>query len=454
MTDPAASMALPMDDDFRVLLHNEVHARPSARIHLPTLITHIAVLNGGVNQEQELAYLRRLPQQDGLQLKDLASHFLSLPIPGGVLKWERHTEFTGYTLIERLDAQPTPISAQSTFSSELTVAKAWLPSVPGRTVCAVRLIMLGAESFELEDWVERGQRWFGDQPVVASWVGNPSQQGSALLGHSVAMTGFNLEADGFEQILLVGQTPMSPTRAGRIAQRLLELETYRMMALRGLPVARSLGGILTLAETELAGITQQLEHKSTSDAALLAQLVSLAATVERVTAENDYRFSATLAYHALVTQRIQELREKPVPGIQTIGEFMRRRLSPAIATVEATRQRLKSLSERVARASSLLSTRVNIATEEQNQQLLEKLTRGQALQLRLQTTVEGLSLAAISYYVVSLVLYAGKAIKATGLPIDPEILAGASIPLILVAVWKVISRVHANLRVDQTSYRP
>jgi uncharacterized membrane-anchored protein len=142
------------------------------------------------------------------------------------------------------------------------------------------------------------------------------------------------------------------------------------------------------------------------------------------------------------------LRETAIPGTQTVGDFMQRRLSPAIATVAATAQRLASLSERVARTSALLRTRVDIATEVQNQQLLEKLTRGQELQLRLQATVEGLSIAAISYYVVSLLLYAGKALKAMGLPINPEMAAGAMIPLVLWASWATIRRIHKKLRPD------
>jgi uncharacterized membrane-anchored protein len=163
-------------------------------------------------------------------------------------------------------------------------------------------------------------------------------------------------------------------------------------------------------------------------------------------AEHDYRFAATRAYAAIVDQRLDELREQPVSGTQTVGEFLQRRLSPAMATVTATAQRLASLSARVARASALLRTRVDIATEAQNQQLLEKLTRGQELQLRLQTTVEGLSIAAISYYVVSLLVYGVKAAKAAGLPVDVEMATGALIPLVIWSVWRVTRRVHQKLK--------
>ena len=179
-----------------------------------------------------------------------------------------------------------------------------------------------------------------------------------------------------------------------------------------------------------------------SDQELLDTLIALAARIERATVEHAYRFAATQAYSKLVTQRITELREQALPGTQTIGQFMQRRLTPAIATVEATSQRMSYLSARIARASALLRTRVDIQTETQNQQLLEKLTRGQELQLRLQSTVEGLSIAAISYYVISLLLYVTKAGKAAGLPIHPELITGVLVPVVIWVVWRATRRIH------------
>jgi len=265
------------------------------------------------------------------------------------------------------------------------------------------------------------------------------------MGHSWVITQFRLREDGFERMLVTAPEGTSPTRAGRIAARLIELETYRLMALRGLPVAKALAPMLAQSEQALAAITAQLESKSATDQQLLDTLVSLAVSVERATAEHVYRFSATKAYHTLVQQRIRELRELAIPGTQTIGEFMQRRLSPAMATVEATAQRLASLSQRVARTSDLLRTRVDISTEAQNQLLLEKLTRGQKTQLRLQATVEGLSIAAISYYVISLLMYGAKALKAAGAPIHPELAAGVLVPVVLWAVWRTTQRIHARL---------
>ncbi len=441
---PAAepgSRVLPPDDLLREDLHNEVHARPSARIHLPALVVFVAVLNEGVGREQECEHLRRLPGQDGLTPEQLRGNFLRLRFDAFTLKWERHTEFTRYSIVQPLPAGCGLGTCDPPLQDFLVTPAGWLGTIPGRTVAAIQLVMLQAELPEQTPPAQAAlmapaQRWFGGRTVVASQLGG---------GHSWAITDFLLQASGFEHLLVITPPGTSDTRAGRISQRLLELETYRLMALRGLPVSKALSPTLAQAESQLASITAQMENKAASEQDLLDQLISLAARVERATAENTYRFGATRAYDALVTQRIAELREKPIPGTQTIGEFMQRRLSPAMATVAATEQRLTSLSERVARTSALLRTRVDIATEAQNQQLLAKLTRGQELQLHLQTTVEGLSIAAISYYVISLLLYLGKAGKAAGLPIHPEIAAGAMIPLVLWVVWRATRRVHAKL---------
>ncbi|MFM2328483.1 MAG: hypothetical protein RLZZ494_586 [Pseudomonadota bacterium] len=431
-----ALTALPPNDAQRELLHNEIHARPSARIRLPALVVYVAVLNEGVSREQEWEHLRRLPGLEALPQADLRGHFLRLRRPGFTLKWERHTEFTRYSLV-----QPMPDSAQlgaeePELLSHLVLPAAWLAGIPGRTVAAVKLAMVTHDITDPHAVLALAQRWMGGRTVLASLLGG---------GHSLAVTNFRLRDSGFERMLVIAPPGTTETRAGRISQRLLELETYRLMALRGLPSAKSLTPQLAEAEAGLAQITAHLESSSTSEPDLLHRLIHVAAGIERATAEHSYRFSATQAYAELVRQRIGELREVAIPGTQTLGVFMQHRFSPAIATVAATERRLAGLSQRIERASALLRTRVDIATEAQNQQLLAKLTRGQELQLKLQSTVEGLSIAAISYYMVSLVLYGGKALKGAGLPLNPEVLAGSLIPVVLWGVWKATQRIHAKL---------
>ncbi len=428
---------LPADAGLRQTLHNEVHARPSARIRLPALVVYVAVLNDGITRADELAHLQKLPGQQNLALADLGENFLRLRYNNHTVKWERHSEFTRYSIVQPLPEHAQLGNSDPELLSGLMLPADWLSGIPGQTMAAIKLAMLHGDTRDTESTMEQGRAWLGDHSLVASVMGNN--------GHSWALTDFMLRPSGFERMLVIAPPDTTETRAGRVSQRLLELETYRLMALRGLPVAKSLMPTLTNTERELAEITAQIEEGSQSDPEMLNRLATLAARVEMATANHAYRFAATEAYHNIVLQRIAELREKAVPGTQTIGEFMNRRLSPAMATVQATAHRLSSLSGRITRASALLRTRVDIATEAQNQQLLEKLTRGQELQLRLQSTVEGLSIAAISYYVISLALYVGKAGKAAGLPIHPELAAGALVPLVLWAVWRTTKRIHDKL---------
>ncbi len=428
---------LPADAGLRQTLHNEVHARPSARIRLPALVVYVAVLNEGITRADELAHLQKLPGHQNLTLNDLSENFLRLRHSNHTVKWERHSEFTRYSIVQPLPEHAQLGNSDPELLSGLMLPADWLSGIPGQTMAAIKLAMLHGDTRDTEGTMKQGRAWLGDHSLVASVMGNN--------GHSWALTDFMLRPSGFERMLVIAPASTTETRAGRVSQRLLELETYRLMALRGLPVAKSLMPTLTDTERELATITAHIESGDQSDPELLNRLATLAARVEMATANHAYRFAATEAYHHIVLQRIAELRETPVPGTQTIGEFMNRRLSPAMATVSATAQRLSSLSDRITRASALLRTRVDIATEAQNQQLLEKLTRGQELQLRLQSTVEGLSIAAISYYVISLALYVGKAGKAAGLPIHPELAAGALVPLVLWAVWRTTKRIHDKL---------
>lgn len=435
------SVYLPANDDQRWVLHNEIHTRPSATFKLPALIVYVAVLNSSITIADELAHLKGLPGHDNLNLEQLKGNFLQLQCKDFKVIWERHTEFTRYTIVQALPPHATWGSKLPELAVYVATGITWLKAIPGKTIAAIQLAMLN-EGMDDPDAIYKSKQWLGEGTVIGSKMGRTAGDQS----HSHLITNLRIGEDGFVRMLILASKETSENRAGRIAQRLLELETYRIMSLLSLPIAKKLASKLSATETELVKITAKLEANTDSDEILLSHLASLAAQVESTTAENSYRFSAARAYDAIVRERISEMRERPLSGIQTLGEFMQRRLAPAIATVNATSDRLAALAERVARASALLRTRVEIAAEAQNQQLLEKLTRGQALQLRLQTTVEGLSIAAITYYVVSLVLYIGKATKAAGFNVNPEILAGFSTPVVLFFSWRMIQKIHQGLK--------
>lgn len=423
---------LPPDDPLRVQLHNELHARPTPRIRLPALVLQVAVRHEGVSREDELEHLRRLAGLGELELDQLAGTYLRLRLAGGLLRWERHTEFSTYTLVQSLPG--LEVTSETDLLNHIIVDPEWLRGIPGRTLAALKLIMIEGPA---EKALEIARPWFAGRTVVASVMGRN--------GHSCVVTDFRLRSNGFERMVVVAPAGTSETRAGRIAARLLEIESYRMMALLGFPVARALREMLLESERALAQITARIRDTNRADAELLDELEALAARIEHAIAEHSYRFSATAAYHTLVKARLAELRETPIPGTQTLGEFLQRRFSPAMATVESTANRLMALSQRIERAGALLRTRVDIALETQNQELLNKLRRGQEMQYQLQRTVEGLSIAAISYYVVGLLHYLFKAGKEVGLPLSPELAAGLAIPVVLLAVWWLTRQIHHRL---------
>jgi uncharacterized membrane-anchored protein len=438
---------LPPDHPQRDQLYSELHARPAAHIGLPAFVLLIAVLNEAVPRSAELAHLQRLPGQARLSLADLESNFLRLQLGNYSLKWERHTEFTRYSLVLPLPDGTHLGQEPDALRRALGLNEDWLSAIPGQTIAAVDLWMLGVPWDDKVQLLGNANQWMQaglpndpsvqSAPVLASLLGRDS--------HSMALCDFQLRSDGHERMLVLAPFDTSPLRAGRVSQRLLEIETYRLMALRGLPEAKQLAPQLAQWEDQLAQLTADLVNQSLPDEPLLGKLVALAAAVEKAITTHAYRFSATQAYNDIVRQRLAEIREHSVASTQTLGAFLHRRLDPAMATVTATQRRLAELSQRIARTSALLRTRVDIATEKQNQQLLEKLTRGQQLQLRLQATVEGLSIAAVSYYAVSLLQYAGKALKAAGVPINPDIATGALIPLVIAVVWFAMRRVHRTL---------
>ncbi|RTH27291.1 DUF3422 family protein, partial [Thermus scotoductus] len=411
-------------------LHHLPHARPLPRIRLPAWVMHLAVRHLGTSREEELAHLRLLAEGADLELEGLAGDFLRLRLGRGLLRWERHTEFSTYTLVQGLPE--TPLEGDPALW--LAVDPLWLRGIPGRTILALELILVPGP---VEEGLEVARRWLGPGPMVASLIGREQ--------YGLVATDFRARASGLERIIAVLRPGTTETRAGRVAMRLLEMETYRMMASLGFPVARELLGFLQQAERRLAEITAEIRDRNRADAHLLDELEALAAEVEHLLAEHTSRFGASRAYQALVQERLAELREAPIPGVQTLGEFLNRRFRPAMTTVDSVANRLLALSERIAEATALLRTRVDIALEGQNQAILARIQKGQEMQYRLQRTVEGLSVAAISYYVLGLLGYGFKALKEAGLPLAPEVATGLALPLVVLGVWGFMRRIHRQL---------
>ncbi len=405
---------VPNSHPWRLALNDEVHARPYQTLQAPQRASYLAMLAEPAEREGEYAHVAELCLRYGCEPPPPEARYFVADCGAFRLRWERHGEFSSYTVFEAgAGGEPFAQPAANALPPQ------WLAALPGSVIVAAHVALLpGAEGHpDIES-------------ISAHFSGNTLAGAQVADGGAAAFTDFRIHEDGFSRFLLLDRG-MGRRRAGRVLQRLLEIETYRMFALLAFPLAREVGTKLAAAERDLAGITEQMVTQGPADEpGLLDRLTKLAAAVESAVAASSYRFGAARAYYGLVGQRIAELREQRIPGIQTIDEFMQRRLAPAMSTCESVARRQAELSERVARASDLLRTRVDITREMQNQELLASMNRRARLQLRLQETVEGLSVAAITYYLVGLVGYAAKAFKAAGYAVEPDLVMGLALPLV------------------------
>lgn len=426
----------PSDFPDRYVLANELHARPFEKLTPPEQASYYAMLTGEGNKQTDLNHLKLLCDRFGVDFPAGDVSYFSADFGTFRLRWERHTEFTGYTFLRQGNfAEPfeePPINF---------VPKDWLKALPGQRLVAVHLAILGMDSIN-ED-VDGLHRWFVSNSLVTSAITSQEAQ---------IWTDLRIHSDGYGRILVCNKG-LNAWKAGRIVQRLFEIETYRNMALLALPLARSIGPETATMDADLARMTRLMTSVGDADAQhsdkeLLQELTSLSAKLENLSASTAYRFSASRAYYSLTKERVGDLSEQRVPGYQRFGRFLDRRLAPAMRTCESVNERLEDLSRRANRATNLLRTRVDFALEAQNQKLLATMDKRSAVQLRMQETVEGLSVAAISYYLVGLVNYIAKAAKAAELPIDTNIVVGVSIPIVIAIVWYSVRRVKKAILSD------
>jgi uncharacterized membrane-anchored protein len=419
MREALAEEARWTEHPLRSVLAGELHARPFLALQAPQRGSHLAMLSGEGGFAADFAHLVDLCRRHRIATPEPAKHF-SGDFGPFLLKWERHGEFSTYTFF-RDGAFTHPFEE----TALALVPADWLDALPGQRLVAVHLAL-----------EPRGtaQRTRGD---FARYFHDDSLAGSRLSGGAAMVwTDFRIHDDGFSRVL-ISETSLDPLQAGRIVQRLLEIETYRMMALLALPLAQALASDIARIETgmsEIAGRLAEIEGlEETRD--MLTRLSRLSVEIEAITARASFRFDATRAYYDLVQRRTQRLREERIEGLQTIDEFLERRLAPAMGTCAATARRIENLARRLARASSLLSTRVNVALEGQNRDLLASMDRRAQMQARLQRTLEVISICALTYYLSVLLGTALRAMSRAGFGIDVDLTTGLAIPAMFALVW-------------------
>ena len=408
---------------LRAAILGEVHARPFTPVETPCRILHFAFDTSEGRGKADRAALADFCARRGLSpLKpDAKQHRIALG--GATLRWEQHSEFTTYTW-ELPSKSATPFHpAADSISGPMTS----LPQ-PGPLLVALDIHLLAdKKKTPFERLFDR-----------ASLAAAENSDGTAVFA-----TDFHADAAGFVRVLVLSRN-LDADRAGELVQRVIELETYRTLALLGLPEAQRLSPSISRIESRLAEITEEMtgEAKLSDNHRLLDELTALAAELEAGAVASLFRFGASRAYYDIVQLRLQTIGEKKISGLPTWTSFLARRMSPAMRTCANTAERQANLSEKLARTANLLRTRVDVELEQQNRDLLKSMNERTRLQLRLQTTVEGLSVAAVSYYVVGLFGHLVKGVHDRGYPVDVTLATALFVPVAVLAIWWIIRRIR------------
>jgi uncharacterized membrane-anchored protein len=421
------------DHPLRYALANELHARPFPAMAAPCHVLYLAVKQpegaAGRDRAADRAHLLALLDRFGAPHPPPGATHYSGEIGRHGLKWESHTEFVTYTAF-------TPGVADRPFDpAKFEIYPGdWLERATGARVtsCLIRVEPMPADEAAVG-------------PLLAGWFVPESLACARVAGGAAVVAGdFRIDSNGHMRFAVFARPDAEPRRLGRIIQALCEIETYKSMSMLGLARVRRLGPRMGELDGKLTGLVGDMTREGLRAEAMLTELLAIASELERLLVESSFRFGATAAYEAIVHDRIAGLREDRIDGRQTFQEFMARRFEPAMRTVKSGEARLQRMAERAMRASDLLRTRVDVERSAQNQQLLASMDRRADLQLRLQRTVEGFSIVAISYYAVSLLAYLGYPV-ARWLGLGKEMLTAALAPAVLLAVWLAIRRIRRGL---------
>jgi uncharacterized membrane-anchored protein len=425
-------MTIISDHPLRYTLVNELHARPFPALTAPSVAAYVAVKEPeeahNRDRNRDHAHLLQLLDRNGsAHPQPEATHF-SGPMGRSELKWESHTEFVTYSAF-------TPGLPSRAFDpAEMEVfPEDWLAAAPGKRIASV---LVRVEVMEEEDaMLAKMEEWFVPESLAVAKV---------VDGLAVIAGDFRIDPAGHMRFAVFVKPEAGARRIGRIVQRLCEVETYRAMSMLGLMRARKLTGQLNALDPQLSALVSSMDSTARPAEENLQELLRISAELESLAVQHSFRFGATGAYEAIVNQRITALREERLAGRQSFGEFMMRRYDPAMRTVKSAEARLGSMAERAERAAELLRTRVDVERSAQNQSLLESMDRRADLALRLQHTVEGLSVVAISYYAVSLASYAAYPIT-EALAISKGLATAVLTPVVILCVWLGLRRIKRGM---------
>ena len=428
---------------------DELHARPYIKLGNNLRTFHFAYLIKENDEKKSWNYLDKFLRKINFQkLPNEVSKYWVAEGKDLTVRYECHTEFISLTLIypNKIENKNKPKLFDENFLNLLPID--FLENFPG-------------DHF-LSTWIEMAPSNFNFKPIdIEEFFYHDNFAGSNVAedGANVFMSFKSDRTDflgsGFRRVFIQNKN-LRTRRTGRLLQRIVELETYQVLSLLGLPQVREETLNLSNLEKQITEITKSVSKtakKNLNKKSIaypdyqkdLNELSYVVAKIEEIDSSSNYRLSATAAYYKLVEQRIQDLREERLESFQTNYEFLSRRLQPAIRTTEAFSRRLESLAIRAQRADNLVRTQIEMGVQIQNKNLLESMELRARAQLRLQETVESLSIVAITYYIVGLLSTLVDPINFDKFFISKTVFLALCVPIILVLIWYIAKMVRKKI---------
>ncbi|NMA99793.1 MAG: DUF3422 domain-containing protein [Phyllobacteriaceae bacterium] len=412
---------IPPDHPDRSAIMDEVHARPVEIIPETCRVRRLVVVMPSEPGAMQQAFERfaQFRATMGAETLQSSSRQYSFETPTRAVTWEFHTEFITITWRAASDDSenwPDDIGLEAIGDGQLIGAAR--VDVIEETVIPDRLL----GSFNLASL------------CLADVESGKAQVATDFIPDAARFTRLEFAAGG-----------LTTLRRSIILRRLLEVETYRCMALLGLPLARAASHDVRDMETKLAQVIDRMSDVTNPSNAKenLDELHQLSVRSGQMSERLGYRFAAGRAYGNVLRARLEGLRESGTSRGSTLTHYISNRVDPGLATCEAIEKRLRVLASKIERAIGLLNVRIGVDMQVQNAALLDNIAKTARSQFLLQRTVEGLSTIAISYYLLGIISYL-MAGPLSQLHWDKTMALSISAPFVVLIVWFMVRQVRKS----------
>ena len=414
-----------LDHQNRAEVLAELHARPVDPVSSPARIRRVALAfdRAPHNAERVMQDFAAWCEKNRIVPPASGTRYHRFDLNGCLVTFELHTEFVTLTWVsgpENEDFWPEQLGLDALGG--------------GKLVAATMIEILSATSIS-QPRLDRYHR--------ASLCFSTIDKGDAQVA-----TDFVADENGFTHFIVAAAENVDRQRLGTIVRRLLEIETYRTFTLLGLPLARQVSPMLATLERQLGQLVEEMGPTTSQEESKhqLSQLHALTLQLNKTIERTSYRFSASQAYADILDRRLTRLGEQTTVSFSTLERYLGNRIEPALATCLAIEKRQKDLGQKLEWVTEFLNTRIGLEVQMQNMQVMDRISKTSQSQYRLQKTVEGLSVIAISYYALGIVGYLLNGM-AEVVEFSKPAATAALVPLVVGLVWygvRRITKVHSK----------